>query len=133
MLKMCNRCKKLIEYPATYCDECKPIMEEVIAKNKVTRDKRYNQKRDKKYLQFYRSKEWITLREKYMQDKGYKCEMCGKLATEVHHKEPIQTVAGWERRLDYLNLLLVCVKCHNKLHHRFGKEKSNEVKSIDRI
>ena len=133
MLKMCNRCKKLIEYPEIYCDECKAIMEEVIAENKATRNRRYNQKRDKKYLQFYRSKEWITLREKYMQDKQYKCEICSKLATEVHHKEPIQTPAGWERRLDYLNLLLVCVRCHNKLHHRFGKEKSHEVKSIDRI
>ena len=30
----------------------------------------------------------------------------------------IQTKAGWELRLDYNNLLAVCVDCHNKFQRR---------------
>lgn len=60
---------------------------------------------------------------KYTQDKGYRCEECGAIASEVHHIVPIQTDEGWERRLDYNNLECVCVYCHNKKHGRFIKKK----------
>lgn len=122
--KMCRRCKKVVVYPATYCDDCI----ELVTQEKEARaieinrkaQKKYDAKRDKKYVRFYNSVEWRMLQAKYMQDKQYKCERCKGIATEVHHIDPIQTPTGWERRLDYTNLMNVCTRCHNKEHKRFG-------------
>ncbi len=127
LFKACARCGNYIQYPNTYCSVCLPIVEEARAKRLLERkrkyDRIYNKTRDKKYLRFYNSAEWRALSSKYMSDKGYKCEGCHKLATEVHHKKPIQTDEGWDLRLDYDNLMAVCIKCHNKDHGRlFGKK-----------
>lgn len=126
LLKECPRCKRLMPYGATYCTTCEPIVEaEREAKrieSKRESNKRYNKTRDPKYSKFYNSKEWRVLSRRYAQDKGFRCEACGCIATEVHHKEYIQTPEGWNRRLDYDNLELLCVKCHNERHNRFNKK-----------
>lgn len=125
LLKSCNRCGNLIKYGSAYCSKCAPTVEEERKeRHKESTDKankRYNKKRDPKYLRFYNSIEWRTLSAKYSQDKGYRCEVCGAMATQVHHKQAIQTDIGWELRLDYDNLELLCVKCHNERHERFKK------------
>lgn len=129
LLKQCRRCGVYIQYPATYCSICLPIIEEERAKRRANikslADARYNKTRDKKYLRFYNSPEWRRLSTQYMVDVGYKCEMCHRIATEVHHIIPIQTEEGWERRLDYSNLMALCVNCHNKKHGRFKINKNN--------
>lgn len=134
LLKGCPRCGNLIPYGATYCEACKPIVEAqraaYIEASKKASNKRYNKTRDPKYTQFYNSKEWRILSAKYTQDKGYKCELCGKIATEVHHRKPIQTDQGWTMRLDYNNLELLCVDCHNKRHNRFRRR---EKRSDDKV
>jgi 5-methylcytosine-specific restriction endonuclease McrA len=94
-----------------------------IKESKRASDRRYNQKRDPKYLRFYNSLDWRTLSAKYMQDKQYRCEKCKAMASQVHHKKAIQTPEGWELRLDYDNLELLCTSCHNKEHNRFVKRK----------
>ncbi len=131
LLKMCNRCGNLIPYGATYCKACAPIIqkerEAIRVKQKREGDRRYNKSRDPKYIRFYNSKEWRILSAKYTQDKGYKCECCQAIATEVHHKKTIQTPDGWELRLDYNNLELLCKSCHNERHDRFKKRKSRRV------
>lgn len=125
LLKSCGRCGKLIPYGISYCSECRPIVEaEREARrleSKRESDRRYNKTRDPKYVRFYNSIEWRTLSAKYTQDKGYRCERCGKFATQVHHKQAIQTPRGWDRRLDYTNLELLCTQCHNDRHNRFKK------------
>lgn len=130
LLKSCNRCGNLIPYGSAYCNKCKPIVEEIReARRRETMkkvNKRYNKTRDPKFGRFYSSVEWRTLSAKYTQDKKYRCERCGKIATEVHHKKPIQTPEGWEMRLDYNNLELLCLACHNERHNRFGKKVKNE-------
>ena len=127
LLKSCGRCGKLIPYGLTYCSTCRPIVEaEREARrleSKRESDRRYNKTRDTKYVRFYNSVEWRTLSAKYTQDKGYRCERCGKFATQVHHKQAIQTPQGWDRRLDYNNLELLCTQCHNDRHNRFKKKK----------
>lgn len=127
LLKDCNRCGNLIPYGSAYCTECKPIVEaEREARLSALRkesNKRYNKTRDPKYVRFYNSVDWRTLSAKYAQDKGYRCEECKAMATQVHHKKAIQTPDGWELRLDYNNLELVCTQCHNKRHERFEKRK----------
>lgn len=124
--KLCRRCKKIIKYPNTYCEVCKEIKdkekEEVNKKYSKEANKKYNKKRDPKYTKFYNSPDWkIRLAPKYMADKGYKCEVCGAIASEVHHKIPIKTDEGWERRLDYNNLKALCLDCHNNEHNRFKR------------
>lgn len=127
LLKSCNRCKKLIPYGSAYCTECAPIVEAermvraLEARRKSNRE--YNKKRDPKYVRFYNSNDWRTLSLRYTQDKGYKCERCGAIATDVHHKKAIQTDKGWELRLDYDNLELLCKSCHNEQHERFMKRR----------
>lgn len=125
LLKSCGRCGNLIPYGATYCNTCKPIVEAErearMRASKLESNKRYNKTRDPKYVRFYNSTEWRTLSAKYTQDKGFRCEKCGAIATEVHHVKSIQTPEGWERRLDSDNLELLCKACHNERHERFKK------------
>ena len=137
LLKECRRCGSYIQYPATYCSICLPIVEEDRARRRADTkrevDRRYNQTRDKKYLRFYNSPEWRRLSTQYMIDVGYRCEGvgCKRIATEVHHIQPIQTPEGWDRRLDYTNLKAVCVECHNKEHGRFKSKRPNKTRLSD--
>lgn len=123
LLKSCNKCGNLIPYGSVYCSDCKPLIEaereERIRNAKLESNKRYNKTRDPKYVRFYNSVDWRRLSSKYTQDKDFRCELCNSIATEVHHKVAIQTSDGWERRLDYDNLELLCKKCHNERHERF--------------
>ncbi|MBC5996368.1 hypothetical protein EAI30_10240 [Romboutsia ilealis] len=125
--KLCARCKVTIQYPQTYCDRCKEIVdkdkEEAKVKYSKAANSRYNKKRDPKYVRFYNSMEWKILSKKYLQDKKYKCEDCGAIASEVHHIKAIQTEEGWLLRLDYNNLRCQCLECHNKKHNRFKRRK----------
>ena len=127
LLKACGRCGNLIPYGKSYCDTCRPI---VAAEREARRaetmkkiNKRYNQKRDPKYVRFYNSKEWRMLAYKRLQDDKYRCVICGAIAAEVDHIIEIQTPDGWERRLDYDNTRSLCLECHNKRHNRFQKKK----------
>ena len=127
LLKSCNRCGNLIPYGSVYCSECAPIVEaereERLREARLESNKRYNKTRDPKYIRFYNSGGWRMLSSKYAQDKGYRCEKCKSIATQVHHKKAIQTDEGWDKRLDYDNLELLCTACHNERHERFIKRK----------
>ena len=137
LLKSCGRCGNLIPYGSTYCSTCTPIVE---AEREARRleakregDKRYNKTRDPKYLRFYNSADWRTLSAKYAQDKGYRCEECKAIATQVHHKKAIQTPEGWELRLDHDNLQSLCIGCHNEKHERFKKRRPRGLYACERV
>lgn len=110
----------------------KKWIEELIAKKELWR--------------FYKSKEWITLREQVLEDNHYECAICKshgkitrydidaqgnkKLITTVHHNQFVRkhpelalsrtyTFKGKE----YVNLIPVCKACHNKLHPEKNKNK----------
>lgn len=127
LLKACKRCGNLIPYGRVYCDTCRPIVEaareERRAQNKREADRRYNKTRNPKYVRFYNSTDWKILSRKRLQDDGYKCVMCGAIASEVDHIKAIQTPEGWEHRLDYDNTRSLCLDCHNKRHKRFQKKR----------
>ena len=124
-LKPCTHCKRLIPVAngVSLCDECN---KKRLGKRNLSRDHHHeyvtrSQTEDKKYRKFYKSKEWQMTSRQYMVEKGHKCEKCGSLGTDVHHKQPIQTDEGWIKRFDFENLELLCVRCHNKAHGRtFG-------------
>lgn len=145
LLKACPRCKRMIPHGLPYCAECAPIAAAQREENRERKAehrrkkyaKEYNRRRDPKYLEFYRSKEWkITSRAK-LQEAGYKCKArlpgCQGLAVEAHHIKPIQTAEGWELRLDWDNLEPVCTACHNGRHQRFKKKNEDGVLDMREI
>lgn len=135
-LHPCPRCKSLIPVGVQYCDACRPVAEAQAAEAAERRqtyrrakyNREYNKRRDPKYLQFYRSKEWRLLSKTKLQSCGYRCEAklegCTRLAVEVHHVQPIKTDDGWDQRLDWDNLMGVCICCHNILDGKTFKRKS---------
>ena len=126
LLKSCGRCGDLIPYGATHCSRCKPIVdaerEARIQAARLNSNRKYNKTRDPKYTRFYNSGDWRALSAKRLQDDGYRCAMCNRIATEVDHIVAIQTPEGWERRLDYSNTRSLCHDCHDKRHGRFKKK-----------
>ena len=132
----CPRCKSLIPVGVAYCEDCKPAAEaqaaEAIERRQAYKrakyNKAYNSRRDPKYGTFYRSKEWRLLSKTKLQACGYRCEAkldgCTRLAVEVHHVKPIKTDDGWDKRLDWDNLMGVCICCHNILDGKTFKRKS---------
>lgn len=127
LLKSCAHCGALIPYGSAYCKTCEPIIQARRKEYQHERKKKYNkcydERRCKKYVDFYHSRAWRRLAAQFMSDKRYRCERCGAIAENVHHKQPIQTDEGWERRFDYDNLELLCIRCHNMEHKRFYKRK----------
>lgn len=126
LLKACNRCGNLIPYGATYCKECRPIVqaerEARIREARLKSNRSYNKTRDPKLTQFYNSIDWRTLSAKRLADDGYICAWCKGIASEVDHIQEIRTPEGWERRYDYDNLRSLCHDCHDKRHGRFVKK-----------
>lgn len=124
LLHACPGCGKLIAYGVPRCQACQARRDAYVAKRGEKRERDREARRraasDPKYKRFYASKEWRRLREWKLAKCGHRCERCGRPASEVHHDPPIQTPAGWERRLDPSSLHCLCTKCHNEQHHRFG-------------
>ncbi len=132
LLKVCCKCGAVTQYPNRYCEKCQKIVDEENKENQKAINKRYDTKRDSKYVQFYKSDEWKILKEKKLMDTQYMCEECQRikekdstykvnLATEVHHVETLKT--NWNRRLDYTNLKSLCHRHHDQAHNRFGSRK----------
>ena len=98
LLKSCNRCGNLIPYGAVYCSECAPIVqrerEDRLRASRLKSNKEYNKTRDPQYIRFYNSVEWKALAAKRLQDDGYRCQWCGKIADEVDHIIEIKTPEG---------------------------------------
>ncbi len=144
-LHPCPRCKRLVPVGVAYCEACRPVaeaqaqeaMERRRAYKQAKYNKAYNQRRkqdDPKYQRFRNSKEWKLTSRAKLQACGYRCEAklegCKRLAVEVHHIKPLKTEEGWEKRLDWDNLMGVCIGCHNILDGKNFKKK-NETCVID--
>ena len=102
IVKYCTRCGKLIPYTGkSLCPDCQS-----------KRQQRYNKyERDQKADRFYHSKEWKKLSKAVLAKAGYRCAVCGGLATEVHHIKEVRT--HWRLRFDANNLMPLCTSCHN--------------------
>lgn len=65
--------------------------------------------------EFYSSPEWLHLRAVALRLGRYKCAHCGAMSRNgvtlhVDHIEPLSV--NWERRLDLLNLQVLCQQCN---------------------
>lgn len=79
--------------------------------------------------QFYTSKEWKDVRQILIDTRERICECCGKLIYENydcvgHHKIELDmlNVNDPMVSLNLDNLMLVCTRCHNSIHNRFGSK-----------
>ena len=112
LTKLCKKCGKLIPYPLTYCDKCRPK-----PKDKAKETRYYDKnRRDKRSTAFYNSKEWRALSAYVLMINNYQCAECGKVATEVHHI--IEVKDDWSKRLDIDNLQPLCTSCHTRARNK---------------
>lgn len=75
--------------------------------------------RDKRIVEFYHTREWLTIRQQVLARDYYLCQECLKekrirRADTVHHIVPVKE--NWAKRLDLSNLVSLCHECHNKIH-----------------
>lgn len=83
-------------------------------------------RKPKELHNFYKSKQWFIARTVKTQNASGRCERCGKIGEEVHHKIPltVDNVSDALISLNQENLELLCRDCHNKEHDRFQKNRS---------
>ena len=81
-------------------------------------------RKPKELHRFYKSVAWQVAREIKIRETNGKCERCGALGEEVHHKIrlTVLNVTNPEISLNQDNLELLCKKCHNIEHKRFSKQ-----------
>ena len=134
--KQCPGCGRMIPYGTGYCDACRPRAEQRRAEAIAAQNRRYNSGRDPKYVRFYRSKEWRTISAAKLNGRR-ECEAqfdgCAGFACEVHHIKPIKTHEGWAERLEWGNLMSVCVSCHNKLDGKWGRAARRDSANNDGV
>ncbi|MGI6359624.1 MAG: HNH endonuclease [Acholeplasmatales bacterium] len=74
---------------------------------------------------FYKSLAWQIARTVKIEATQGKCERCGGIGEEVHHKIrlTVDNVNDTNISLNQDNLEFLCKKCHNAEHKRFSKER----------
>jgi len=81
-----------------------------------------------KVTAFYHSSAWRKCAQSFMQSKRYICQRCGKTMPGqmiVHHKIRLneRNVDDANISLNWNNLELLCIDCHNKEH--FGTKEED--------
>jgi 5-methylcytosine-specific restriction endonuclease McrA len=78
----------------------------------------------KELHRFYKSKAWFIARNLKTNATQSKCERCGEVGEEVHHKTrlTVDNVNDVNISLNQDNLELLCKDCHNDEHERFKKK-----------
>jgi len=81
----------------------------------------------KELHRFYKSKAWFVARNIKTNATQGKCERCGAIGEEVHHKIrlTVDNVKDAFISLNQENLELLCKSCHNEEHGRFKKKKQS--------
>jgi len=72
---------------------------------------KYHTQQWESYAEYLKSNEWQKIRRKKLKSTNYKCEICGKKATEVHHIKYV--IWGTEENQ---HLQSLCHQCHLKFH-----------------
>ena len=125
----CQICKKYFyvipgrlnkKYKVKYCsNKCKGL---------AMRDPTKNE-RD----QFYLTNEWIKLRKKVYKRDNYRCQICGNGKESgkrvAHHLDEISK----SEKQDWINvdrIITLCIRCHNKIHDKFGANNPRRKKVI---
>lgn len=124
LLKYCAKlgCKELIPAGQRYCKKHAYLE----AKRQKTYDSSIRYKRDKKYADFYRSREWLRTQgfiiDKYMFDiYAYYIYDITVIASTAHHIEELKD--AWELRLTINNLFPMTGGNHKRIHALYRRDK----------
>lgn len=103
MLRVCSICLKIHDHKFK-CNR------KVAIRNTTQEQEKLNR--------FYRSYQWRKVKESKRKDILYQCEVCNFLGgvcfcDEVHHIKKVAT--NWDERLDYENLIGLCVAHHKEI------------------
>lgn len=89
------------------------------------------------YIKLINSQRWKELRRRKLREQPL-CEVCesegrSTLATEVHHRTPVESVVG-ETHMEslmfgYANLMSVCHECHAEIHRKLFSHSKEAVKA----
>ena len=77
---------------------------------------------------FYGSARWKETRTQYLKVVHHVCELCGKPAEQVHHKDPLKEedyYVNYNKCYGFENLQALCRSCHNNMEGHFlsGKQR----------
>ena len=79
---------------------------------------------------FYSSAKWKVIRLKYLETVHFMCELCGRPAEQVHHKEPLEDgdyFVNYEKCYGFKNLQALCRECHNRMDGHFLYNKGKQL------
>ena len=84
--------------------------------------------KNEKYDKLIKCQTWRNIREKKIKLNPL-CEVCGNMASEVHHIKPLLDYRNNEQLMKELayasyNLQSVCHECHKKIHFELNKNKT---------
>lgn len=99
-----------------------------------------------KLYRFYKSKEWIELRQDVLQEHHYECQVCSERgrytrADCVHHINEVKNRPDLALSKFYIdkhgnkqkNLIPLCNRCHNDIHDKLGNwQKTNKFSNAER-
>lgn len=137
--KICNfsNCHKIINGNERYCEQHKKLYEKAKALTNKKYDFFIRHKRDKRYTEFYHSKEWKKLRDSILvKYKGldlfaYFIENKIKYANIGHHI--VELKDNWGLRLTFKNIFPVSNISHKKIHAMYNKDKNGTQKLLKNL
>lgn len=115
-------CCRLVDMDSheLYCTEHKTLE----ARDREARFRKpYENAQHGRWDEMYNSPKWKTIRKNKLESEPF-CEICGALATEVHHRVPHN--GDWDLFLDPANLMSICHECHLKETQKESIERRNE-------
>ncbi|WP_073346078.1 HNH endonuclease [Bacteroides congonensis] len=91
--------------------------------------------KNKDYIKLINCHRWRKLRNEQLK-RNPLCNVCGDIATEVHHLRPIESEKEFDRMetlaYDPNNLQSLCHKCHSATHIAMKKHKKQTNQIINR-
>lgn len=117
-----------------YCEEHQHVVREKESQRQRYYDKEIRHKRDKKYSDFYNSREWEKFREDVLilyngiDIYAYYIEKEIVLANTVHHIEELKD--NWDKRLDVENMFPMSDGSHKKIHMLYKKDKEGTIRLL---
>ena len=85
---------------------------------------------DTAYKKLIQSSRWTKVRNIYIKEHPT-CEICGKPAVCVHHREPLNRFRNDPIKMEIMcfsedNLQSLCFDCHERVHRELGKNKNKK-------
>lgn len=121
--KMCTKCGELIPQGGdSMCEGCRATHKPIKA-DRVEYYKSYDKRRPE-HSSYYKTKEWLSIRELVLFNFNYICQSCLEpytfnSATLVHHIIPLED--NLSLVYDENNLIPLCNACHSAIHRKYDR------------